>query len=58
MLGSAFEAGLKIAALVDLSQQPRAEIRGSKRGWAVALVLVNSGGVLPLVYLMRGRRIH
>lgn len=58
MLVGAFETGLKIAALVDLSQQSRAQIRGSKPVWAVALALVNSGGVLPVVYLLRGRRNH
>ena len=56
LLGGAFEAGLKIAALIDLRQRPRREIRGSKAAWATALVLVNSGGVVPIVYLLRGRR--
>ena len=56
MLGGAFEAGLKIATLVDLAQRPRGDIRGSKAAWALALTLVNSGGVLPMVYLLRGRR--
>ena len=57
MLGGAFEAGLKIAALIDLAQRPRAAIHGSKPGWAVALALVNSAGIVPIVYLFRGRRI-
>ncbi len=52
------EAGLKIATLIDLAQRPRSMIRGSKAGWAAALVLVNSGGVVPIVYLVRGRRIN
>ncbi|TDU91920.1 phospholipase D-like protein [Kribbella voronezhensis] len=56
LLGGAFEAGLKVAALVDLAQRPRSDIRGSKAAWAVALTLVNSGGVVPIVYLLRGRR--
>lgn len=56
LLGGAFEAGLKIAALIDLAQRPRRDIRGSKAAWAVALVLVNSGGVVPVVYMLRGHR--
>lgn len=55
LLGGAVEAGLKIAALIDLAQRPRSDIRGSKAAWAIALALVNSGGVVPIVYLLRGR---
>ncbi|WP_112243543.1 hypothetical protein [Kribbella monticola] len=58
LLGGAFEAGLKLAALIDLAQRPRSDIRGSKAAWAAALTLVNSGGVVPIVYLLRGRRIR
>lgn len=56
LLGSAFEAGLKVAALIDLAPRPASEVRGSKRAWAAALVLVNSAGVVPIAYLLRGRR--
>jgi hypothetical protein len=56
LLAGAFEAGLKIAALIDLTQRQRCDIRGSKAVWAAAIVLVNSGGVMPIVYLLRGRR--
>jgi len=56
MIGGAFEAGLKVAALIDLAQRPRGDIRGSKGWWAVGLALVNSGGVVPIVYMLRGRR--
>jgi hypothetical protein len=56
LIGAAFEAGLKTAALIDLAQRPRRDLRGSKAGWAAALVLVNSAGVVPVVYLLRGRR--
>jgi hypothetical protein len=55
VVGGAFEAGLKIAALIDLAQRPRGHIRGSKAGWVVALALVNSCGFVPIVYLLRGR---
>jgi hypothetical protein len=56
MLVGAVEAGLKIAALIDLAQRPPREIRGSKWRWATAIALVNSGGVVPIGYLLRGRR--
>ena len=52
----AVEAGLKIAALIDLAQRPAPQVRGSKRVWAVAIALVNSAGAVPLAYFLRGRR--
>lgn len=55
-MGAAFEAGLKIAALIDLAPRPSADIRGNKTTWTLAPTLVNSGGALPIVYLLRGRR--
>jgi hypothetical protein len=56
MLTGAVEAGLKIAALLDLAQRPGRDIRGSKARWAVAIALVNSAGAVPIAYLLRGRR--
>ena len=56
LIGSGFEGALKLAALVDLWRRPKDEVRGSKPVWAVAIVLVNSGGLLPVVYFARGRR--
>ncbi len=53
---SLFEAVVKIAALLDLRRRPAAEIRGSKRVWAIAVVLVNSVGVVPVAYFLLGRR--
>lgn len=43
LLGGAFEAGLKIAALNDLAQRPPRDIRGSKTAWAVGLVVLTRG---------------
>jgi hypothetical protein len=56
MLAGAVEAGLKIAALIDLAQRPAGQVRGSKAGWAVAITVVNAAGAVPLVYFLRGRR--
>ena len=52
----AVEAGLKIAALIDLAQRPAEDVRGSKARWAIAIALVNSAGAVPVAYFLRGRR--
>jgi hypothetical protein len=38
------EAVLKTAVLIDIRRRPASQIRGSKRMWIVAAVLVNSAG--------------
>ena len=53
---AAVEAGLKLGALLDLARRPAQEVRGSKAGWALALTVVGSAGVLPVAYFLRGRR--
>ena len=55
IFGGAFEAVLKVIALIDLKRRPAIEIRGSKRRWAVAISLVNSVGAVPTAYLLYGR---
>ena len=52
------EAVLKTAVLVDIRRRPASQIRGSKRMWIMAAVLVNSAGVGPLSYFVFGRRQH
>ena len=52
------EAVLKTAVLVDIRRRPASQIRGSKRMWIIAAVLVNSAGVGPLSYFAFGRRRH
>ncbi|HZC52482.1 MAG TPA: DUF5652 family protein [Mycobacterium sp.] len=56
IVGALFEGSLKIAALIDLARRPASEVRGSKIRWAVAIVLINSLGALPITYLVHGRR--
>ncbi|GAF46870.1 hypothetical protein [Rhodococcus wratislaviensis] len=56
LVSSIVEGVLKIAALVDIKRRPAEQIRGSKRVWATAVVLVNSVGVVPLTYFVLGRR--
>jgi hypothetical protein len=55
-VAAAAEGMLKIAALVDLARRPASEVRGSKLRWAVAIILVNSMGIVPIVYFIRGRK--
>jgi hypothetical protein len=55
IIGGTFEGVLKIAALVDLRRRPADQVRGSKRRWAAAIVLINSVGAVPIAYFLRGR---
>jgi len=50
------EAALKTAVLIDIRRRPASQIRGSKRMWIIAAVLVNSAGVGSLSYFAFGRR--
>jgi hypothetical protein len=50
------EAILKTAVIIDIRRRPASQIRGSKRMWIVAAVLLNSGGVGSLSYFAFGRR--
>jgi len=52
------EAVLKTAVIIDIRRRPASQIRGSKRMWIIAAVLVNSAGVGPLSYFAFGRRRH
>ncbi len=53
--GAAIDGALKSIALVDLARRPSSQVRGSKKAWALAIAFVNSGGILPIVYLIRAR---
>ncbi len=46
----------RIAALLDLARRPADQVNGSKVGWGAALAVVNSAGILPAAYFLRGRR--
>ncbi|WP_377320529.1 DUF5652 family protein [Pimelobacter simplex] len=56
LVASAVDGALKAVALADLKRRDADEVNGSKRTWATALTLLNSAGVLPVVYFVRGRR--
>jgi hypothetical protein len=55
LIGAAAEAALKAAALIDIARRPATQIRGTKRGWRLAMI-VNSAGVIPVSYFAVGRR--
>lgn len=50
------EAGLKIAVLIDLARRSPTEVVGSRSRWAVAILVLNTFGLLPVIYFVRGRR--
>jgi hypothetical protein len=50
------EAVLKTAVLIDISRRPASQIRGSKRMWIIAAVVVNSAGLGSLSYFAFGRQ--
>jgi hypothetical protein len=58
LVGGAFEAVLKAAALTDLARRSAHQVRGSRSRWAAAMVLVNSLGAVPVLYFVYGRRRH
>ena len=56
MAVAAVDLGLRIWALADLARRPAEQVRGPKQAWAFGLSVVSSAGVLPLTYLIAGRR--
>jgi len=50
------EAILKTAVVIDIRRRPASQIRGSKRMWIMAAVVVNSAGLGSLSYFAFGRR--
>ncbi len=54
---AAVDIAARAIALNDLRKRPADEIRGKKAAWGWALALVDSAGILPLVYFTRGRRV-
>lgn len=56
VVGAAVDSTLKAVALADLVRRPASEVRGSKVVWGIAIAVVNSVGLLPIVYLVVGRK--
>jgi hypothetical protein len=51
--GSAVEIALTTIALADLARRPRAQVRGPRWAWGLALTVQPVG---PVAYLLVGRR--
>ncbi|BBX17596.1 hypothetical protein CRI77_24615 [Mycolicibacterium duvalii] len=49
------DAGLRAWALRDLADRNAAQVNGPRWLWRAALGVVSSAGILPAVYLLRGR---
>jgi hypothetical protein len=56
IVGATVDGTLKIVALADLARRPSNQLRGSKAAWATAITVVNSAGLVPILYFIRGRR--
>jgi hypothetical protein len=50
------EGILKLAALIDLKRRPASQVRGPKWLWATAVTVIGSAGVVPISYVVLGRR--
>jgi hypothetical protein len=50
------DGALRVAALIDIIRRPASQIRGRKPVWAVAVTVVSSAGILPISYVVLGRR--
>jgi hypothetical protein len=55
IVGAVAESALKVVALVDLKRRSASEVHGPKWAWIPGLTVVNSAGIIPLAYLLRGR---
>ncbi|WP_135452726.1 hypothetical protein [Mycobacterium sp. DL99] len=53
---AAVDAGLRAWALRDLAGRQANQIKGPKWLWGSALGLLSTSGVLPVAYLVAGRR--
>lgn len=50
------DGALRVAALIDIQHRPASQIRGRKWMWTAAVALISSAGIVPISYLVLGRR--
>lgn len=50
------EGIIKLAALIDIKRRSASQIRGPKWLWALAVVVINSAGAVPISYFRFGRK--
>lgn len=53
---TALDAGMRAWALRDLAGRDANQVNGPRWLWSAGLGLVTSSGVLPALYLLRGRK--
>ncbi|MGE2730918.1 hypothetical protein ACQI4F_15670 [Mycolicibacterium vaccae] len=53
---TALDAGLRAWALRDLAHRDASQVNGPRWLWRAALGVVTSSGILPVAYLLRGRK--
>lgn len=53
---AAVDAGLRAWALRDLAGRQASQVKGPKWLWGSALGLLSTSGVLPVIYLVAGRK--
>jgi hypothetical protein len=53
---AAVDAGLRAWALRDLAGRDSGQVNGPKWMWGSALGLLGTSGVVPVVYLLAGRK--
>jgi len=53
---AALDAGLRAWALRDLAGRTKAQVNGPKWAWGSGLILFSTSGVVPALYLIRGRK--
>lgn len=50
------DAALRFVALRDLNSRAPEEVAGSRKAWKIGLTVINSMGILPAAYYLRGRK--
>ncbi|SDB82618.1 hypothetical protein GA0111570_10424 [Raineyella antarctica] len=55
-VGAVVDLGLRTWAIVDLVKRPQKQVQGNKSLWAAALSVINSVGIVPIIYLVWGRK--
>lgn len=56
LISAVVDLALRITAIVDLRRRPAEQVNGPKWLWCGLLAVVNSVGLVPVVYFLRGRK--
>lgn len=55
-IGGLVDGAMRAYALVDIAKRDDNDVNGPKPAWVVALSVVSSFGLVPLAYLIWGRK--